>query len=439
MSCLILNTLKTKGKIVSSQIKVLVFPAGEINSIELHNALSTCVNIKLYGASSIDRHGEYVFENYISGLPMINEPDFFDKFNKLLEDKKIDVIFPTHDTIALFFAENADKIKAKVIVADKKTSAICRDKKKTYEKFCDCDFIPKIYSKITSYPVFIKPKEGQGSVGAKLINSSKDIPDIDLKDYVICEYLPGEEYTVDCLSDKNGRLCFVSPRSRNRLMAGVCVAGQTEELSDEINKIAQTINERLDFMGLWWFQIKKNSDGKWKLLEISTRCAGTMCLTRARGVNLPLLSVYTAMGYDVDLRPNSYNVVMDRTLISRYKMDYKYDSVYFDFDDTLIVRNKVNLKAIWFLYQCQNLNKKVILLTKHEKDIFDTMKQYHIDKELFNEIIHVGSNENKANYIKPKNAIFIDNAFKERADVAKAHSIPVFDVDGLDFLMEWKN
>ncbi len=49
--------------------KVLIFPAGEINSIEIHDSLSTCVNIELYGASSVDRHGGYVFRNYISGVP----------------------------------------------------------------------------------------------------------------------------------------------------------------------------------------------------------------------------------------------------------------------------------------------------------------------------------------------------------------------------------
>src|SRR5574344_1852316 len=116
-----------------SKINVLIFPAGEINSIELHDALSTCVNIEVFGASSIDRHGEYVFKNYISGLPMISAPDFFEKFNSLLQNKRIDVIFPTHDTVATFFADNADKINAKLICADKKTSEICRDKKKTYK------------------------------------------------------------------------------------------------------------------------------------------------------------------------------------------------------------------------------------------------------------------------------------------------------------------
>ncbi len=421
------------------KINVLIFPAGEINSIELHDALSSCVNINVYGASSIERHGSYVFENYISGLPLITASDFFEKFNTVLTEKNIDVIFPTHDTVATFLADNTEKIKAKLISADKLTSAICRDKQKTYEIFSDCDFIPKTYSKIETYPIFVKPKEGQGAVGAKLINSAKDVPDVDLNEFVICEYLPGKEYTVDCLTDKDSNLCFVSPRSRKRIMAGVSVAGEIEALTPEIKNIAEQINKRLSFMGLWWFQIKQDINGKWKLLEISTRCAGTMALTRARGVNLPLLSVYIAMGYNVSVEPNNYHVTMDSSLIRRYKINYEYDTVYFDFDDTLIIREKVHLKAIWFLYQCQNLGKKVVLITKHEREIFDSMKKYHIDPNLFTKIIHIKSEDNKSKYIQPYKAIFIDNSYQERSSVFSVHHIPVFDVDGLDVLMNWIN
>jgi len=420
-------------------INVLVFPAGEINSIELHDALAGCVNVRVFGASSIDRHGGYVFENYISGVPMITAPDFFDKFNEILDAHKIDVIFPTHDTVATFFADNAEKIHAKIIAADKRTSAICRDKEKTYAALAGCDFLPETFEQIDHFPVFIKPKQGQGAVGAKLLNSAKDIPDVNLADYVICEYLPGEEYTVDCLTDKDGVLRIVSPRLRKRLMAGVSVAGETRYATPDIQHIAEEINRRMSFMGLWWFQIKRDAIGKWKLLEVSTRCAGTMALTRARGVNLPLLSVYTAMGRDITVAPNNYNVVMDSTLIRRYKIDYEYDTVYFDFDDTLIVRDKVNLKAIWFLYQCRNYGRKIILLTKHECELFDTMARYRIAPTLFDEIIHIKPDEEKSNYINPDRAIFIDNAYAERAAVRRAHNIPVFDVDGLDLLMDWRS
>lgn len=426
---------------MSNKINVLVFPAGEINSIELHDSLSTCVNINLFGASSIDRHGEYVFKNYISGVPFISAPNFIERFNEIIDQNQIDLVFPTHDTVALFLSENRDKIHAKIIVANAETTAICRDKKRIYEHLKGFDFIPEIYSEIKEYPVFIKPREGQGGVGAKLINSAEDLPaKIDWNDYVICEYLPGEEFTVDCLTDKNGKLIVVSPRSRKRLMAGVTVSGTTEELTPEIQMIADSINKKMSFLGLWWFQIKKDTKGSWKLLEVSTRAAGTMCLTRARGINLPLLSVYVAMGLDVDAIPNNYQVQLDRTLISRYKINYDYETVYIDFDDTLVINNEVNLNAIRYLYQCFNQKKSIILLTKHEyDDVLETLEQYNISHKLFNKIIHLSIVENKSDFIDSAKAIFIDNSYQERKAIHERYNIPVFDVDGIEVLLDWRN
>ena len=186
-----------------NKINVLIYPAGEINSVELHDALSTCVNIEVFGASSKERHGAYVFKNYISNIPLIQEKNFLKKLNKIIEQNHIDIIFPTHDTVAEFLAVNSSKIKAKIICADMETSQICRDKEKTFNLFQNEKFCPHLYQNFEFLPVFIKPKKGQGSVGAKLIEAKEDIPpNIKIDDYVICEYLPYEEYSVDCFTDK---------------------------------------------------------------------------------------------------------------------------------------------------------------------------------------------------------------------------------------------
>jgi predicted ATP-grasp superfamily ATP-dependent carboligase len=423
------------------KINVLIFPAGEINSVELHDALSTCVNIDVYGASSIERHGKYIFKNYIGDIPKITENNFLSEFNKLLKQYNISVIFPTHDTVSLFLIENQEKINAKIIGGDIMTSEICRYKHKTYTHFANEDFAPVIYRKITDvklFPVFIKPNSGQGAVDTRLAHSVHELKNIDFEQYVVSEYLPGGELTVDCFTDKNEILKYVSPRTRDRIMAGVSVAGKTVEVTTEILNIATKINSKLNFKGLWYFQIKQNKDCKYKLLEISTRCAGSMCLTRAKSVNLPLLSVYAAMGYEIEVLENNYNVTMDRILISRYEIDYEYDTVYFDFDDTLIVNDKVNLTAIRFLYQCVNLKKKIVLLTKHEKTLYSSLDKYSINPKLFTDIIHIDINCNKTDFIISDKAIFIDNAFVERKKVFEKYHIPVFDVDGIEVLLDWR-
>lgn len=425
-----------------NKIKVLVFPAGEINSVELHDALSHNVNIEVFGCSSVDRHGEYVFKNYKSGLPNIKDENFLEEFNSLIRQWDIDCVFPTHDTVTLFLAKNREQIDAKVITASYETAKVCRDKSLTYKVFSDCVFCPKQYFDFNKLPVFIKPKDGQGAKGTRLVYKKSDIPSsFDLNENVICEYLPGEELTVDCLTDADGELRCCLPRVRNRILAGICVAGETVEVSDEVMNIASEINKRLDFLGLWYFQLKKDLDGKYKLLEISARCAGTMCLSRARGVNLPLLSVYTAMGKEISIFANPYTVKMDRAFIARYKINYKYDCVYIDYDDTVIEGQLVNTKVIDFLYQCKNKGVKTFLLTRHEVDHNDTveesLKEHCISEQLFSSIIKLSMTEKKSEYIEG-NSIFIDNAYAQRKEVYDTLKIPVFDVEGLEVLEDWR-
>ncbi len=427
----------------SKKIGVLIFPAGEINSIELHDALSVCVNIRLFGASSVDRHGEFVFKNYIPNLPKIQEQDFILVLNRIIEQNQIDVIIPTHDDVVLFLAENQQAIHAKILTADVRTATVCRDKQETYALFSECDFCPQVYDVPMNFPVFMKPRKGQGGVGVRLLSSADDIPaDMDISDHVFCEYLPGEELTVDCFTDKDGVLQAVLPRSRKRIFGGVSVRTQREAVTKEIFEIAEKINSRLSFLGLWYFQLKQGNDGRYKLLEISVRCAGSMCLSRTIGVNLPLLSVYALLGKKTEILANDYTLMTDRTLISRYKTDLKYNCVYVDLDDTILINDEVDLQTVRFLYQCVNQHKRLILLTRHRVDhddsAADALRKHRIAPELFDDIIELDSKTPKYTKINPEGAIFIDNAFAERKAVYENLGIPVFDVDGIEMLLDWR-
>lgn len=104
------------------KIRVLVFPCEGMNAVELHEALSSCVNIDVLGASSVERHGRYIFKNYISTIPNISEEDFIEKLNNEIVRFNIDVIFPTHDAVVKYLSENKVKIKAKIISDDPYTA-----------------------------------------------------------------------------------------------------------------------------------------------------------------------------------------------------------------------------------------------------------------------------------------------------------------------------
>ena len=62
-----------------------------------------------------------------------------------------------------------------------------------------------------------------------------------------------------------------------------------------------------------------------------------------------------------------------------------------------------------------------------------------IDKRLFDDIKTLGKHQLKSEVIeKTNNTIFIDNAYKERLEVKKKLNIPVFDVDAIQSLIDWK-
>ena len=75
------------------------------------------------------------------------------------------------------------------------------------------------------------------------------------------------------------------------------------------------------------------------------------------------------------------------------------------------------------------------MITKHAKDIYETLEKYHIDKNIFKEI-HLKPGEMKSNVIKKDKSIFIDNYFKERYEIHQNLNIPVFDVDAIECLID---
>ena len=87
-----------------------------------------------------------------------------------------------------------------------------------------------------------------------------------------------------------------------------------------------------------------------------------------------------------------------------------------------------------FLYKCVNEKKKVFLLSKHNGDLLQELKKYRIEM-LFDEIIQIGENEDKYNYISTKAPIFIDDSYAERKKIKQKMNIPVFSPEMVDVLM----
>lgn len=91
-----------------------------------------------------------------------------------------------------------------------------------------------------------------------------------------------------------------------------------------------------------------------------------------------------------------------------------------------------------FIYNARNHDKKIHLITRHEFDILATLDRLGIHSNLFDTISVIAKHEKKADFIRHRTSIFIDNAFSERQSVSKQCGIPVFDVDAISLVNNWK-
>lgn len=423
----------------------MVFPCGSEIGLEINNALKFVKGLKIYGGSSVADHGKYTYKNYIEGIPNVADEDFIPSLNRIVEENNIDYIFPAHDSVVLTLAQNKEKLKAEVMTSSKEACEICRSKKLTYETFSGEPFTPHMYrdqSEVKEFPVFLKPDVGQGSKGIALAKNKDELAYHLSKpnDLLILEFLPGKEYTIDCFTDRHGELKFAGMRQRRRIKSGISVNSMTLKMEPKVREIAEIINQKIQPHGMWFFQVKEAVDGSFKLLEIAPRIAGTMSLYRNKGINFSLLSLYDRMGFDIDIIENDFTIEVDRALINRFSLDISYDKVYLDFDDTITLNKKINPYIMMFIYQCVTKEIDIVLITKHIHDIRETLKSLKIDPALFLEIIHIKQDDDKHKYFTmDKSSIFIDDSHSERKKIHEKFGIPVFDIDAIESLIDWRN
>lgn len=425
---------------MKKKYKILIYPCGTEIALEMFRSLQHAKQYELYGGSSNYNHGQFVFKKQVNDLPFITDNCDVEKiinFNNKIKSFNFDFILPAMDGVINEFARYRNYLDPIVVSSDYETTNMVRSKAKTYDLLHNIVKTPEVIDINSHYnfPIFVKPDIGQGSVGSMKINSNEELLAIMQNDLIYLEYLPGEEYTIDCFTNNDRELLYCKGRKRNRIKNGISV--NTSFVENKLfEEYALKINEKLKFKGAWFFQLKESDDKQLKLLEVASRIAGTSSINRCKGVNLTLLTLELFCGNDIkDIIVNDFNIVVDRALDNRYKVDIQYDTVYLDYDDTVIIDNEINLILIQYIFQCINKNIKIVLISKHEGDLIDELSKFKI-LDLFDDIVMLKKDEEKYKFINSKKSIFIDDSYNERKKVFENCGINVFDINSIECLLE---
>ena len=237
---------------------ILVFPCGSEIGLDIYSSVKYSTYFHLIGASSIDDHGKFVYEDYISGIPYVVEPDFIPTMARIVKDRQIDAIYPTMDLVITVLKECEEELGCRVISSSSETTKICLSKDLTYEKLQSVVRVPQIYNPSNipqdAFPVFAKPKVGYGAKGTIKLNTQEEVDNFikGKDDLLILEYLPGEEFTVDCFTDKDGHLLYCSARKRNRVKDGSSVntffAEEQDDFETEIPRKSALFMKGLHYL-----------------------------------------------------------------------------------------------------------------------------------------------------------------------------------------------
>ncbi len=417
--------------------RVLVFPAGTEIGLEIHAALKYCRNLRLFAAGQdVSNHARFVYPEY-HPIPSVHTEGWLELLVQLCVDLEIQYIFPAHDDAILALSAARDQIPATLVTSNHEACVTTRSKRATYQRLLGKVPVPRLYaspSDVTEFPVLVKPDKGQGSSYVTLAETPDQLKTAFelVPGPLICEYLPGEEFTVDCFSSLSRGLLFAGARLRRRTRNGISMNTITLDMQ-EVEPLAATISRELGLRGAWFFQLKRDATGILKLLEVAPRVAGAMAAHRVAGVNFPLLSMMELEGATLQISPNNVCVELDRALHNRYAQTISFQSLYIDLDDTLIINGKINLEALKLVFQSLNEHKHVALITRHKGNLEYTLRHFRI-ADLFDEIIHLKENQKKSSFIIRPNAIFVDDSFSERQEVAAQHGIPTFDSSMLEML-----
>jgi carbamoyl-phosphate synthase large subunit len=243
-------------------------------------------------------------------VPYSNDPRYVDALIDICVAERVALVVPTVDDELETLARarwRLAEIGATVGCSPAETAAICNDKYQTcvflHERGIAAarSWLPSEVPADAPDVLFIKPRQGRGSVGAHLIRNrrERDFFAGYVNDPVVQEFLQAPEYTIDMFCDWRGEPISIVPRERTVIRSGVSDRGRTIK-SDALEALAKEIAGALTFHGPVNIQCRMRGRTP-AVFEINPRFSGGIPLTIAAGADFAAMLVDMARG--VSLQP----------------------------------------------------------------------------------------------------------------------------------------
>lgn len=241
-------------------------------------------------------------------VPAADDTNFLSSVVEIIHNDDVEVIFPTSGFDILPYSQNKEMLRdlgVTPVISDYDVIESCTDKLKFYsllKNHFELPFTSSDTSEMDDFPCIIKPIHGKGSRNVFLCRDIHELTRISLKydGMLVQEYLPGTEYTVDVMSDLDGCALFAIPRERIEVKSGICSKGRIVN-DKQLIQISMDLTNHLGLIGPSCVQMKLDSHGLPKILEVNPRMGGATIMATYAGANFPKIIIDLVKGKDIVL------------------------------------------------------------------------------------------------------------------------------------------
>ncbi|HXG37243.1 MAG TPA: ATP-grasp domain-containing protein [Bacteroidota bacterium] len=322
---------------MSDPLRVLITGGGTATAVSVLKGLrvqrEVPVHVTLADAQETIA-GRYLADAFIQ-IPPANSPAFLDALRTVCRKHSISLLIPIVDYEFEIFSKNAREFLddgTRVVISPLSVIQTCGDKQVLAAWLASRGLpAPMIVQKDealagrATFPLFVKPRKGgRGSLGAQRVDSAEELEVAcsKLDEPLIQEFIDGEEYTVDTLSDFDGRLLGAVPRLRIETKSGVSVKGKTVRMP-ELVELVKNVAEALPILGPSNIQCFRRRDGSFVVSEVNPRFAAAVVLSIAAGFNSPMLLLKLARGEKIE--PFSISVRYGMTMLRYWEEVFVQD------------------------------------------------------------------------------------------------------------------
>lgn len=275
-------------------------------------------------------------------VPPVYAENYIDLTLEICKVYHIDALISLNDLELPILSENKrrfDDMGVKVIVSPPEVIDICFDKYKTSLWVESIGLkAPKSFVRLedakealvngdVSFPLFLKPRWGSGSIGLEIVDDLSELdfiygflskkikksilaPASKEKDLIIIdEYLSGNEYGLDVINDLEGNFVAVSVKQKLAMRSGETDKALTVDIP-ELREIGKCLGSHLRHIGNLDVDIKQRANGDYCVIELNPRFGGGFPFSYEAGVNLPKAIIHWLRG----------EVVPEGLLVPQYGM-----------------------------------------------------------------------------------------------------------------------